>query len=167
MSVSSPNRKEARSLVSRSGDGSLNFSSPASISAFCLAAVANCFRPLRPRRSLDFSMSASISSFLRETTSCCACRALPRRPRLVEAIGEPGVGPGGVVSGVCFGEEVWRPVVCLLLLTFVACQPWAGGYLMAPEHQIDSAALAVFERWSAFVTSSSAAAALASRTRLL
>ena len=166
MPVSSPNRNGPRSLDSRSGEGSLNLSNPASISSFWRAAVANCVRPRRPRKSLNFSKSASISSFWRAATACCACRALPQRPWLVEGSGEPGVGPGGVISGVivCFGEEVLGPVACLLLLTVVACHAGAGGFFMAPEHHIDPAALAVFDRLSAFVTSSSAA--LASWTRL-
>ena len=71
-------------------------------------------------------MSASKSTFLREAVSCCANRALPRRPLLVEAIGVPGVGPGGAVSGVRFGEEVWGPEVCLLLLMFAAFSPPAA-----------------------------------------
>ena len=182
MPVSSPNRKGPRSLVSRSGEGSLNLSSPASISSFWRAAVANCVRPRRPRKSLNFSKSASISSFWRAATACWACRALPRRPQLVEGCGEPGVGPGGVISGVisgviiCFGEEVLGPVACLLLLTVVACHlgagghTGAGGFFMAPddclvlEHHMDPAAFAIFDRLSAFVTSSSAA--LAPWTRL-
>jgi hypothetical protein len=114
-------------------------------------------------------MSASNSTFLLEAASCCANRALPRRPLLVEAIGKPGVGPGGAVSGVRFGEEVWGPEVCLLLLVFAACQPRVGGgYLMAPELQTDPASLAILERWSADVTPSAAAVvAPASRMRLL
>ena len=118
---------------------------------------------------MKFSRLASISSFWRPTV------ANRERPRLIEGCGECGRGVGpegvrlcisGVISGITFrfGEEVFGPVACLLLLTVVGCHSEAGGFLMAPddclvlEHHMDPAAFAIFDRLSAFVTSSSALA---------